>query len=484
MLENRSFDHFFGSLKQTDPRVDGLTGMEFNLSDPAFPGSPQFRVQRSTSAAMSFDPNHEFLDVQFQLYVAAPPNREYQPSGPADMGGFLRNALHTPGGVGNPVQVLEYFEPDQLPVLSTLAREFALFNYWHCPLPGPTWPNRFFIHAATSGGLSDSPTEFGILAGFEFKNGTIYDHLEKARKRWRIYHDGLPQAAGIRSLRDDLLDFTTDNFSSMDKFWKDVKKGKLPDYTFIEPAYDTGNQYIQGNSMHPLNDVREGEKLIKRVYESLRGSALWDKTMLIITFDEHGGFYDHVPPPPGLPTGDDREYATPQRPFSFDRLGVRVPAIVISAYTEKGTVIGATPADAASIFDHSSILATVARRFGLPFLSSRDRAANTLEVALNRATGRLSGDEAPLRLPNPASSEAFPPTARALVTREMGAPAPQQVSKNQRSMVALAHALNLEMVSQNKHSELHNRYRKIHTPAEAAVYVAEVEKKLRSKQKK
>src|SRR5208337_124762 len=124
--------------------------------------------------------------------------------------------------------------------------------------------------------------------------------------------------------------------------------------------YDTGGNYANGNSMHPLNDVRLGEQLVKLVYEMIRQSPVyWVNTMLIITFDEHGGFYDHVPPPKTTPTGDDTKYANPAHHFGFDLLGVRVPAIVVSAYTAPGTVIGANASDPATIFDHTSILRTV-----------------------------------------------------------------------------------------------------------------------------
>jgi phospholipase C len=119
--------------------------------------------------------------------------------------------------------------------------------------------------------------------------------------------------------------------------------------------------------------------------------------MLIITFDEHGGFFDHVPPPAAVPTEDDSSYANPADNFKFDLYGIRVPAVVISAYTQKGTVIGTDPADPTTQFDHTSILATVEARFGLSALTARDQAANTLAVALNLDAPRT---DAPLTLPD------------------------------------------------------------------------------------
>ena len=139
--------------------------------------------------------------------------------------------------------------------------------------------------------------------------------------------------------------------------------------------------------------------LVKFVYEALRGSNYWQDTMLIITFDEHGGFFDHVAPPPAVPTGDDTAYANAKNNFHFDLYGVRVPAIVISAYTQKGTVIGTDAADPTTIFDHTSILATVAARFNLPPLTARDKVANKLDAALNLDAPRT---DAPMVLPSPS----------------------------------------------------------------------------------
>jgi phospholipase C len=189
--------------------------------------------------------------------------------------------------------------------------------------------------------------------------------------------------------------FTT-HFREMKYFAQDVKAGILPEYTFIEPNYDSGGNYVNGNSMHPLNNILQGDALVKQVYEILRASPnYWPETVLIILFDEHGGFYDHVAPPPAVPTGDDTRYGNPAHKFDFTLHGVRVPAIVVSAYTQKGTVIGADAADATTCFDHTSILATVEERFGLPPMTTRDQAANTLEAALNLGQPR---DDAPMTL--------------------------------------------------------------------------------------
>jgi len=482
MLENRSFDHLLGYLKAVYPRVMGLSGSEFNQKDPNSPSDPPIKVNRATSFLMTFDPGHEYYDVQIQLYgplkgtdPSLPPIANPE-SNPAPMTGFIASATQAVDFSGDENLVMECFQPDQLPVLTTLATEFALFNCWYSSLPGPTWPNRFFINAATSGGMTDSPSTSQILAGFSFQHDTIYERLDNAGKDWCIYHDGLPQSAGISSLRDEYINPLTKKFQDMDNFFEDVKNGALPYYSFIEPRYDTGNNYLDGNSMHPLNDIRKGEDLVKRVYEALRNSRYWAETMLIITFDEHGGFYDHQPPPATVPTGDDSRYANPNYSFQFNRLGIRVPAIVASAYTAKGTIIGDDPADPTTVFDHTSVLATVERRFGLAPLTKRDESANTLEVAINLTAPRLLPAEALIALPNPAADAGVAAAADPAGIFAADPKAP--LSVNQKTMAALALACELKITALDCHAALISNHQKLVEQKDAADYIQKVEDKV------
>lgn len=259
----------------------------------------------------------------------------------------------------------------------------------------------------------------------------------------------------------------------MDDFTDDVNSGDLPEYTFIEPKYDTGNNYVNGNSMHPLNDIRKGELLIKQVYETLRNSPLWDKVMLVVTFDEHGGFYDHVSPPAVVPTGDDTRYANPEHPFTFDRLGVRVPAVVVSAYTQKGAVIGTDANNAATRFDHTSILATVSKLFGLRSLTKRDGNANVLDIALNLDTPRLTSAEALTTLPDPAPDS--------MMKQPVTAPVELPLSGFQKNQLALAHACNMQISDPAQHQALKARFEKITRQKDAADYIREVEDKVHSR---
>jgi phospholipase C len=262
-------------------------------------------------------------------------------------------------------------------------------------------------------------------------------------------------------------------------FEDDVADLALPEYTFIEPNYDTGNNYQGGNSMHPLNDIRRGELLIKQVYETLRKSQYWSETMLIITFDEHGGFYDHVAPASTVATGDDDQYANPAHPFAFDQLGIRVPALVISAYTEKGSVIGSEAGDSNTVFDHSSVLATVEKRFQIAPLTERDRVAQTLDVAVNLAAARDS--DAPMVLPDPAPDTAVAGIARLVQPRDAEESGEAPLSENQASLVSLALACDLAASPASDHYESRDRHLEIRKQKDAAEYVLGVESKIHSR---
>jgi phospholipase C len=462
MLENRSFDHMLGYMQNSNPAYAGMAASDFNYEDPRT-GKNKIGVGKATATALAFDPAHEFPEVQIQLYGPAANGTANPPSSPAPMSGFAFSSLGAKGA--KVAQVMGCFEPSQIPVFTKLADEFAAFNFWYSPLPGATWPNRFFVHAGTSGGLSESPSNGQIVAGFDFPNGTIYERLEAAGRTWRIYYEDMPQALGVWSLRSKYL---SSRFRGMSKFYRDVAAGSLPDYVFIEPWYDVFHDYVRGNSLHPHNDVSRGEQLIKDVYEAIRNSTLWPDTMLVITFDEHGGFYDHLSPPAAPPTGDDRRYAS-KPPFKFDRYGVRVPTVVVSAHTERQTVVGSDPADPSTMFDHCSIPATVRKRFGLKPLSKREEKANTLDVALNRTTRR--DQDAPRTLPVPPRA---PRPIRPAI-RRMAATA-KKLTKQQEAFLALAVAMDRQL-SPGKAKRLAAAAEMKRTPEQAAAFAERVQAK-------
>jgi phospholipase C len=412
MLENRSFDHVFGfspiagtdavtghptTIDRPDPAVNINTDTQTNPANPtAFPvhNGADFSFE-----GIDLDPGHEFPDVQQQL---TGPNL-----------GFVDNyasqkTTNPDRKTANPGRVMDCFSPTQLPVLNQLAAEFAICDHWHSSLPGPTWPNRFFMMAATSGGLTKSPTTADIikataLKGYDFEHGNIFDALDKKGAPWCIVEgDDFPVSFALKGM--DANDAKGRFVAMADFAAKLAQPGFNEQFIWIEPMYGshkfdvTGpGDFSGGNSMHPLDDVRKGELLVKQVYEAIRAvPAVWEKSAMLIVFDEHGGFYDHLTPPATTPPGDNPINAAPdQTPFGFDRLGVRVPAIVISPLIPKGLIDH-------TIYDHTSALATLEKQQGMSPLTHRDQNAEDFRHLFSLATART---DTPPVLVNPAAAE-------------------------------------------------------------------------------
>ena len=438
MLENRSFDHMLGYLKAQDSNIEGLTGTEANPTDPSL--LDQGNVEEVTVSQLSgnagyvttLDPAHEYPDVTVQVFGQTPP-----PSPPTpENDGFVLSYSNVPDANGIPVgmaigrTIMQCFESvKQLPVLSKLAQAFVLCDHWFASVPGPTWPNRFFVHAATSGGHTDSPTSLASVKdemGFStYGMRTIYENLSDQQQSWNIYYHDFPQSLALTNLHSHM-----DRFKTFDSFRTDVDNGTLPAYSFIEPRYFNSIDQ-KANDQHPPHDVQEGEKLIASVYTVLQSNwSLWCQTLLVVLYDEHGGYYDHVPPPSAV--NPDGQVSTDQPPFQFDRLGVRVPAILISPLVPKGVVDH-------TVYDHTSLLATVKKLFQLPrFLTKRDALAATFERHFSSGTVRLQSDMPDLSAWATGASQAMhgSPVAAAPL-------APEPLSSFQKSLVELSQQLNL-----------------------------------------
>ena len=404
MLENRSFDHMLGlsqivgvdAATGQATAIEGLVGTEANrlISGLEIP------VSDGAGYAMSVDPGHEFADVLEQLCGSSAIYRPGSPYPPITNSGFATSfARKWP--TQDPATIMRCFRPDQIPVLYALATEFGVCDHWFSSLPGPTWPNRLFVHAASSSGLDGSPKGIehvsAVLEGYKFRNGTTFDRLSAAGRKWHIVEgDELPQSLTLAGLIKSALD---GHFLSMEEFARALAAPGFDDqYVFIEPNYGhvlyDGSNFKCGNSQHPLDDVTRGEKLLKYIYELIRNSPHWEKSALIITYDEHGGFFDHVPPPSAIAPQDNPSPSYGHNGFDFSQLGVRVPAVVVSPYTPAGLIDHA-------VHDHSSVPATLETLFGLDPLTGRDRAAEPLTAMFPLANPR---SDAPTSLPSPADS--------------------------------------------------------------------------------
>jgi phospholipase C len=475
MFENRSFDHMLGfsGLTGTDAvtsvptSIEGLTGQESNVC-----GGVAYPVTRVADCAMPADPGHEFLDVLQQLCGT----QKYSvPYPPIDGSGFVESYIRASASA-KPADIMKCFDtPHQLPVLFTLAQEFAVCDHWFASVPGPTWPNRMFVHGASSGGLDHSPStpeiaEWETVSGFILPHGTVYSSLKASGRRFGLYSaDEFPMVAALKGV-------TLGDVHRIDTLLADLKRDPFPyDYVFIEPSYNILNDFRGSSSQHPLADVRDGEALLKTVYEALRSSPAWDSSLLIVLWDEHGGFYDHVAPPPAPAPDDSPPSKYDQSGFTFQRYGVRVPAVVISPLIPRSTIDH-------RVYDHASVLATLEKVFGLSPLTCRDANAADVLPLLCLSSPR---SDTPLQLPVPSLAPLGAPTPRAL-TVDPGAASPVTVARpddpvNAGMLPTVLHAAlrqDLEASPGSKVAAL-ARFAAVKTRADALTYLQEVRAKVR-----
>ncbi len=400
MLENRSFDHMLGFLytsagnvSPTGQPYEGLTGSESNPAASG-PAVTVTRIEPTTPNAYfkpGADPGEGYMATNDQLYgsLSAPASE----SAPPACDGFVKDFAYTLGWQakqGRPIlpgtmagDIMGCFTPEALPVLSGLARGYAVCDHWFASAPTETLPNRAFTCAATSQGHMDdkthtftAPSIFGLLGGHGLS--------------WGIYgYDAEPLT---RSTFTDIARAPGGHIGLFADFTAAAAAGTLPAFTFLEPSWGSA-----GNSQHPIYDVALGEQFIHDVYEAVRGGPGWASTLLVITYDEHGGCYDHVPPPSGAAAPD---ATVGEFGFGFTRFGVRVPAVLVSPLIEAGTVLRAPVGGAP--FDHTSILKTVQQRWSLPALSARDAAAPGFGDILTRTTPRADDPLAGVVVPTSA----------------------------------------------------------------------------------
>ena len=398
MLENRSFDHmlgylYAGNVSPSGQPFDGLAGTE---SNPGSNGQPVtvFGIEPTTPNAYFMpgaDPGEGYMSTNSQLYgsTTAPA------SGLAAPGqGFVKDYAYTLNWQskesGWPIvsgtvegDIMGCFTPAALPVLSALAAGYAVCDQWFASVPTETMPNRAFACAATSQGHMDDKTR-------TFTSPTIFGLLDAASLGWAVY--GYTAEPLTKTTFTQISTADASHFGKFTDFQAAAAAGTLPPYTFLEPSWDS-----IGNSQHPNYDVALGEQLINDVYEALLAGPGWPGTLLVITYDEHGGCFDHVPPPWGAvpPDSDAGEFS-----FGFDRFGVRVPTVLVSPLIAPGTVYRA-PAGGTPL-DHTSILKTVEQRWNLPTLTARDAAAPGFGDVLTLTTPRTDDVLAAVTVPPPA----------------------------------------------------------------------------------
>ncbi|KAL3537185.1 hypothetical protein ACH5RR_000551 [Cinchona calisaya] len=393
--ENRSFDHMLGWMKTLNPEINGTTGNESNpLSTTSQPNSNKLVFFSNKSLYVDPDPGHSIQDIYEQIFGVQWSQENAASKKPLEptMQGFAQNAERIQKGMSE--TVMNGFQPEAVPVYKELVSEFAVCDRWFAAVPASTQPNRLFVHSATSHGATSNNTK-QLIEGFPQK--TIFESLDEAGHSFGIYYQYPPSTLFYRNLRK--LKYIK-NFHPFDlTFKRHCKEGKLPNYVVVEQRY-FDLKILPANDDHPSHDVFEGQKFVKEVYEALRSSPQWNEMLFIIIYDEHGGFFDHVPTPVTTVPSPDGILGPAPYNFQFDRLGVRVPAIMISPWIEKGAVIhGPSGPYPTSEYEHSSIPATVKKIFNLKeFLTKRDAWAGTFESVISRDSPRT---DCPETLPEP-----------------------------------------------------------------------------------
>ncbi|KNC54907.1 hydrolase [Thecamonas trahens ATCC 50062] len=386
MMENHSFDNVFGFL----PGVGSLSTEVFNYVEAGNMSSERVNVTRGAPYCVKPDPIHIVPDVGDQVTA---PNSAFGHGYAPTMGGFVENFVRRTKAT-RPAEVMAGYTPEQLPVLSALARNFRVYTRWHSAVAGSTGINRLFAHAGTSGSYTGGEYE---APGLKLEAPTLFEALMAEGVSTRIEYVDFCSAHAIKPLADKHRHIFSRSHK-LEAFFTSLREGTLANYTWVVPqllpaldAYPT--------SMHPSGDIRAGEALIKNVVESLMASQYWNDTILLITFDEHGGFHDTAPPPgPGVGSGPvpDPNPDIAPHPYTYDftRLGVRVPTLLVSPWVDAGVDD--------TLYWGSSVPATVAAHFGLtsPPLTSRIAAAPRFNVDL-RSSPRAPSSY-PAVLPEPA----------------------------------------------------------------------------------
>jgi phospholipase C len=373
MMENHSFDNLLGALSRTRSDVDGLSFDSAGQATNSNPGSA------STSAMTAF----ALQNTAQAKHLSQSWKATHEQINGGAMDGFVRSV--------NNAEPMGYYTPEILPFAYSLASTFTLANRWFCSVPGPTYPNRRFLLAGTAYG--GTVTGVDTLVNSPPPDGTIFDRLSDQHISWGNYFTDVPMTAVIPSIIAKHLD----HHHLIDKFFHDCQAGSLPSVSFVDPAIGALSSIASAVASLPSavkdalkllgasfqdappaeteedpGDMYYGEDWAHKIIEAVLHSPSWDRTLLIYTYDEHGGYYDHVPPPPAVVPDDIPPKLQPgDPPGGYDTYGPRVPAVVVSPYSRPGAVTNV-------IHDHSSVLATIESKWNLPALTNRDANAATV----------------------------------------------------------------------------------------------------------
>ncbi len=350
MLENRAFDHILGDCAKVRAHAghgpDKLN--QYNGTD--------YSQCAGAARQVIDDPCHETSDVLVQLAGSG--------SVPEN-GGFVLDYARNYPRLGDPGEVMRYHADGTLPAIHTIAASFTICDHWHASVPGPTWPNRLFVMSGTSLGRVKMPNGIMSLNLHWYDQPTVFDRLNEKKKDWKVYFGDTPLSFLL------VHQWEPENVvhhHHMTEFYKDAAGDptKFPSFAFIEPAYMNPG----ANDAHPPHDIVEADLLVARVYNAIRANdELWKSSLLVVLFDEHGGFYDSVYP---KKTAVPPDHHTEE--YDFTQYGVRVPALLVSPYSANAFF--------SELLDHTSLLKYLQDKWGLGELGARTASAASFASAL------------------------------------------------------------------------------------------------------
>lgn len=362
MQENRSFDHYFSQLPAYLGRNDiAVAPPNVSLPDKAG-GGAGMHVRQHAPHMCNDDTNHEW------------PGSHLEYDDGKNDGFFEANDQQPPGGKPPELYTgdrsLWYFDQTDIPFYYDLAKAFGIADHYYCALLGPTWPNRMYLYSATSFGITFSavPNVYDMYP-FPDRDISVADMLEKRRVPWSVFAEGTPVLALVHG--GGLANRWGDHrpVQPLSAFFDAAASGTLPAFSFVDPSFN--NEGSLGDDEHPPGDPQVGQRFVYRIVTALTKSPQWKRSVLFVTYDEHGGYYDSVPPPPACAPDDYplRLDVGDSTMAKFDRYGFRVPLFVVSPYTKQGYVAHGT-------YDHTSITRFVEAKFKLPALTARDANAD------------------------------------------------------------------------------------------------------------
>lgn len=381
MLENHSFDNIAGYW-DFNPDIDNLRNISYcnEYTNPNWTvwGEPLEICAAPYEAEVPLvDPDHNFAGTSYEIY------RKWQPSAndTPTMGGFIeRQSEKYSATPGDTAFVIQAYNEKRSSTLAQLAKNYAFWDSYHAEHPGPTNPNRQFATSGSTCGMVDN----GDQASGWYSNVTgtdcavsVFEAMSKSNITWKNYYEtDIIDAFMYKYVQDNDMD----RLVHADQFFSDLEAGTLPQFSYINPECCTID------SMHPSSNMAAGEQLIKHLYDAVRGSKYWDNVLIIINFDEHGGFADHVPPPINIPIPeDDISFSglsdAHNVTYDFSRLGVRVPAFAISPYIAPNTLIhdDGTSYASNSAYTHTSFLHFLQNLWNLDGMNNRVQWAKTFE---------------------------------------------------------------------------------------------------------